>query len=361
MTQNISPSFEIGSRTIAADKATYFIADVAANHDGSLNRAKMLIEKAALAGADAVKFQHFRAEHIVSKSGFEELGSKLSHQENWRKSVFEVYKDASLDWSWTEQLKEAANSFGVEFMTSPYDFEAVDHVDPFVRCYKIGSGDITWLEIISHIASKGKPVILATGASTLEDVDKASRVIENHGVPYAVLQCNTNYTADSGNLAHINLGVISTFSERFPNAVVGLSDHTHGDVSVLGAVALGARIVEKHFTDDNDRVGPDHLFSMNPRTWSEMVYRTRELELSLGNGIKTIQQNELDTVVLQRRSLRFARDMSAGESVQRDDLVVLRPAPVGSLAPEAYLTLLNRRLSRPVQLDQLVSESDFAD
>jgi len=358
---NTSPTFEIRGKVIASDKPTYFIADLAANHDGSLDRAKVLIEQAAAAGADAVKFQHFRAEHIVSRSGFEELGSKLSHQEKLSKSVFQVYDDASIDWSWTEQLKDTADSFGVEFMTSPYDFDAVDHVDPYVNCYKIGSGDINWLEIVDHIASKGKPVILATGASTFLEVERAVQVIERKGVPYAVLQCNTNYTADVSNLAHINLKVISSFAERFPRALVGLSDHTHGDVTVLGAVALGARIIEKHFTDDNNRIGPDHLFSMNPKTWGEMVARTRDLELSLGNGSKVVEKNELDTVVLQRRSLRFARDLPSGYQLKRDDLIVVRPAPLGSLAPEDYMRLLDRKIRRPVRFDQLVRESDFVD
>ncbi len=145
--------------------------------------------------------------------------------------------------------------------------------------YKIGSGDITWLEAIDHMASKGKPVILATGAATLAEVENAVASITRHGVPYSVMQCNTNYTGVSENLHHIHLNVLNTYRERFPDAVLGLSDHTHGHVSVLGAVAIGARIIEKHFTDDVTKEGPDHHFSMTPATWREMVDRTRDLEV----------------------------------------------------------------------------------
>ena len=129
------------------------------------------------AGADCAKFQHFRAPHIVSDYGFRNLGSQLDHQAGWRKSVFEVYQDASLPWEWTEHLAEHAHGIGIEFMSAPYDLEAVDHIDPYVNAYKVGSGDINWIEELEHIAAKNKPVIIATGASTIDDVDRAVAVV----------------------------------------------------------------------------------------------------------------------------------------------------------------------------------------
>ncbi|MGY9124756.1 MAG: N-acetylneuraminate synthase family protein, partial [Actinomycetales bacterium] len=273
---------KIGSKTLGAEHPTYFIADIAANHDGNLERALELMTLAASAGADAAKFQHFRADHIVSDKGFRELGGQQSHQSSWSKSVYEVYQDASLPWEWTKPLADHAKAIGIDFFTSPYDLEAIDFVDEFVPAYKIGSGDITWLEAIDHIASKGKPVILATGAATLEEVDNAVATIARRGVSYSVMQCNTNYTGVSENMNHIHLNVLNTYRERYPDALLGLSDHTHGDVTVLGAVALGARVVEKHFTNDITQEGPDHHFSMTPVSWREMVERTRELEAALG-------------------------------------------------------------------------------
>ena len=346
---------KIGNRELGPQSPTYFIADVAANHDGVLDKALELMTLAKDAGADAAKFQHFRADHIVSDKGFRELGTQQSHQSTWSKSVYEVYRDASLPWEWTKPLADHAQSIGIDFFTSPYDLEAIDFVDEFVPAYKVGSGDITWLEAIDHMASKGKPVLLATGASTLEEVQRAVATVARHGVPYSVMQCNTNYTGVVENLRHIHLNVLNTYREEFPEAILGLSDHTHGDVTVLGAVAMGARVVEKHFTDDVTHEGPDHHFSMTPTTWSDMVERTRELEAALGSGDKVIADNEQETVVIQRRGLRFARDMSAGEVIQASDLVALRPATPGIITPDAVDSVVGKTLRDDVVFHDIVT------
>ncbi|MBT4909090.1 MAG: N-acetylneuraminate synthase [Microbacteriaceae bacterium] len=346
---------KIGNRVLGPQSPTYFIADVAANHDGVLDKALELMTLAKDAGADAAKFQHFRADHIVSDKGFRELGTQQSHQSTWSKSVYEVYRDASLPWEWTKPLADHAQSIGIDFFTSPYDLEAIDFVDEFVPAYKVGSGDITWLEAIDHMASKGKPVLLATGASTLEEVQRAVATVARHGVPYSVMQCNTNYTGVVENLRHIHLNVLNTYREEFPEAILGLSDHTHGDVTVLGAVAMGARVVEKHFTDDVTHEGPDHHFSMTPATWSDMVERTRELEAALGSGDKVIADNEQETVVIQRRGLRFARDMSAGEVIQASDLVALRPATPGIITPDAVGSVVGKTLRDDVVFHDIVT------
>ena len=223
------------------------------------------------------------------------------HQSTWNKSVYEVYQAASVDLGWTPVLKETCDKAGIAFFTSPYAFELVDAVDPFVPAYKIGSGDITWLEIVRHIASKGKPYILATGASSIDEVDRAVQAATQVNPQLALLQCNTNYTGNLENFRYIQLNVLQTYRAMYPDLVLGLSDHTPGHSCVLGAVALGARIIEKHFTDDCTREGPDHKFSMNPACWQEMVERTRELEYALGNGIKRVEENERETVVVQRQ------------------------------------------------------------
>ncbi|HSO27990.1 MAG TPA: N-acetylneuraminate synthase family protein, partial [Anaerolineales bacterium] len=312
---------KIGDRLIGDNHPTYFIADISANHDGDLERARALIHLAAEAGADAAKFQNFRAPKIVSDYGFRELGAQVSHQAKWEKewgkSVFEIYQDASLPFEWTPILKEECDRAGIHYFTSPYDFEAVDAVEPYVPAYKIGSGDITWLEILEQIARKGKPVILATGAADIGDVQRAVHTLQALNPALALLQCNTNYTASLENFSYINLRVLETYRRMFPDVVLGLSDHTPGPATVLGAVALGGRIVEKHFTDDNNRVGPDHPFSMTPASWRDMVERTRELERALGSGDKNVTGNELETVVLQRRCLRAARPIKAGETLER--------------------------------------------
>jgi sialic acid synthase SpsE len=340
---------KIGSKTIGRDEPTYFIADIAANHDGNLDRAISLIHLAAKAGADAAKFQHFKAETIVSDAGFKALGAASAHQAKWEKSVFEVYRDASLNLSWTPFLKEACDNAGIAFFTSPYSMELADEVDRYVPAYKIGSGDITWIEIIRHVAAKMKPVILATGASNMDDVIRAMSAALKINSQFALLQCNTNYSASLENFRYIHLNVLRTYREIHPDLILGLSDHTPGHATVLGAVSLGARIIEKHFTDDTARTGPDHAFSMNPTSWKEMVDRTRELENSIGTGVKQIEDNEKETAVLQRRSIRIVSNMEQGSILGRSALNVLRPCPADGIQPFEIEKVVGRKLRRALQ------------
>ena len=353
-------SFRIGDRAVGPQEPTYFIADIAANHDGSLDRALELITLAKAAGADCAKFQHFRAAHIVSDYGFKALGGQQSHQAAWKKSVFEVYADASLPWDWTPVLAEHCRSVGIEFMSAPYDLEAVAHLAPYVNAFKVGSGDVNWLEELECIASLGKPVLLATGAASLDDVERAMSLLSESGVDVGLMQCNTNYTGDLANAHHVNLMVLRQYVELFPDVTLGLSDHTPGHVTVLGAVALGARIVEKHFTDDTARVGPDHGFSMDPVTWRAMVDDTRLLEAALGNGRKAVEANEAQTVVLQRRCVRAARPLSAGTPLTRDDLEVLRPAPVDAVPAHEVQLVVGRTLIRDLQFGEEVRWVDLS-
>jgi len=334
---------KIGNHLVGEAHPTYFIADISANHDGDLERAKMLIRLAKEAGADAAKFQNFRAAKIVSDYGFKSLGGQLSHQASWKKTVFEVYQDASLPFEWTPTLVEECNETGIDYFSSPYDFEAVDMLDPYVPAHKIGSGDITWPEMLIHIAKKGKPVILSTGASDIGDVQRAIHTILPINPQLVVLQCNTNYTASLENFNHIHLNVLNTYRTMFPDVVIGLSDHTSGHATVLGAIALGARVIEKHFTDDTRRVGPDHPFSMTPDTWKDMVERTRELERAMGSADKMVSGNELQTAVVQRRCLRAARDIQADEVFDREMIDVLRPVAAGAILPYEIEQLIGKR------------------
>ncbi|WP_322509659.1 N-acetylneuraminate synthase family protein [Anaerolinea sp.] len=335
---------QIGNRLVGLNHPTYFIADIAANHDGSLERAKQLIRLAKEAGADAAKFQNFRAPKIVSDYGFKALGGQKSHQAAWRKSVFEVYQDASIPFEWTYELKAVCDEVGIDYFSSPYDFEATDFLVPYMPAIKVGSGEITWHEALEHIARKGLPVILATGASDIGEVAVAVRLILSINKQLVLMQCNTNYTASLENFNHVHLNVLKTYGLMFPDVVLGLSDHTPGHAAVLGAVALGARVIEKHFTDDNNREGPDHKFAMNPDTWAQMVENTRQLERALGSADKFVAENEQETVVLQRRCLRAARDLPAGTVITREDLDVLRPAPRDAIMPYDIPRVLGKRL-----------------
>ncbi len=335
---------DTGRFKVGNEHPTYFIADVAANHDGDLERAKGLIHMCAEAGANAAKFQNFKAETIVSDFGFKSLGGQQSHQANWSKSVFEVYQDASIDLGWAPELRKTCDEAGIDYFTSPYDLDLLPYLSEHVVAWKLGSGDITWHDSIAWMAKDNKPLFIATGASEMAEVEAAMEVALSHTDQLCLMQCNTNYTGSLENFRHIALNVLKTFAQRFPNTVLGLSDHTPGHATVLGAVALGARAIEKHFTDDMNREGPDHGFSMTPQTWRDMVDRTRELELALGPSEKTIMENERETAVLQRRGIRAKRELKAGHAITQDDLISLRPCPNEALAPYQIDRLIGKTL-----------------
>lgn len=335
---------QIGDHRVSITDPAYFIADIAANHDGDLERAKALIWKAKEAGADCAKFQHFLASKIVSRQGFESLTTQVAHQSGWKRSVVEVYDAYHTRRDWTETLVETCRAAGIDYMTTPYDREALEAQAPHIPAIKIGSGDITFHSLLRETSRIGKPVLLATGAATMEDVERAVQLVLEETSQLVLMQCNTNYSGSEDNFRYVNLRVLQTFALRWPGLPLGLSDHTPGHEAVLGAVTLGARVIEKHFTDDNDREGPDHAFALNPETWRAMVSATRRLEAALGTGIKVIEGNELETVVVQRRAVRLVADRPAGHRIRAADLECLRPCPAGAIDPREIDKVVGREL-----------------
>lgn len=354
-----SQEISIDGKKISNAQPVYFIAEIGSNFDQDLSRAKDLIYMAKEAGADAAKFQHYTAQSLVSDLGFKSLGKNNSHQSHWKKSVFDTYANASINQDWTSVLRDTCADAGLSFFTSAYSCKLVDSVDEFVPAYKIGSGDITWTGIIDHIISKGKPVLLATGASNMSDVQRATNTILNVTPDMVLMQCNTNYTAKRENFNHLHLNVISKFQEMYPGVITGLSDHTQGDVAVLGAVALGARVIEKHFTDSTERVGPDHSFSMTPETWRDMVERTRDLQAALGINEKKVEPNEKETKILQRRSVCAAKDLSSGTIISEDYLSMLRPCPDDAIQPFEVSKLLGRTLLKDIKSGEHIKWVDL--
>jgi N-acetylneuraminate synthase len=322
---------DIQGQKIGLNHPTYFIADIAANHDGDLKRAIELIRLAKQAGADAAKFQNFHAPKIVSDYGFKSLGEQLSHQAKWKKSVFEVYADASIPFEWTPTLKDACDEFDIHYLSSPYDYDAIDMLDPYVPAFKAGSSLISWPQAIVRMARFGKTIMISTGASDIADVERAMEMVVPINKQIVLFQCNTNYTANEGNYDHLNVNVLKTYARKWPEVILGLSDHTQSPAPVLGAVALGARVIERHFTDDNNREGPDHKFALNPDNWAHMVDEVRILERALGSEAKHVAENEKETYIVQRHCLRVSRDVKAGETITEDMLEILRPATPGAL------------------------------
>ncbi|MEK9568707.1 MAG: N-acetylneuraminate synthase family protein [Alphaproteobacteria bacterium] len=352
-------SFEIADSKISSSSETYFIADIAANHDGNLERALELINLAKESGADCAKFQHFKADKIVSDFGFRQMSEEaLSHQASWEKSVPEIYEQYHTRREWNGRLLEECKKARIEFMTTPYDIDAVHDLINHVNAIKIGSGDITYLKFLEEVAKKNKPILLATGASDITEVVKAVDVVTEHNAEICLMQCNTNYTGSEENFSCVNLNVLRSYQVRYPGMPLGLSDHTPGHTCVLGAIALGARVVEKHFTDDNERIGPDHKFALNPMDWSEMVKRSRELELSLGDGIKRVESNEKETVIIQRRAVRARRKINQGEQITVNMVECLRPCPADALSASDFNCIIGKTAKRDIVAGEHLSKND---
>ncbi|MEY4458804.1 MAG: hypothetical protein RIT38_9 [Bacteroidota bacterium] len=350
---------KIGKDLIGDNHPVYFIADIAANHDGDIERAKDLIKLAKDSGANAVKFQHHDVKKYVSDFGFKNLGGKFSHQSKWKKSIFEVYKDAEVPRSWTQELKEYCDKLEITFFTTPYDLDTVDFINDFVPAFKIGSGDVAWYEMLKKIAKTNKPVLFASGASNMQEVINAVNIVTELNENVILMQCNTNYTGNDENFKYINLNVLKTYNTVFPNLILGLSDHTHGGVTVLGSVALGAKVIEKHFTDDTTREGPDHPFSMDPLSWRKMVDDTRLLERALGSTLKKVEDNEAETVILQRRAIRLVLDKMKGDKINLEDIQFQRPCPEDAISINDVEKILGKRLSRDFTCGDYIKIEDI--
>lgn len=314
---------KVGKESYIGEGAqTYIIAEIGSNFDGSLERAKKLIDLAAGAGADCVKFQSFKAPKIVSKEGFERLGN-MSFQAEWDKPVYEVYSEAELPREWHKELHNHAHNNNVDFLSSPYDREAVDLLDDLgVSSFKVGSGEITNLDFLEYLAKKGKTIILSTGASVIGEIDKAVSTIRKQGNENLILlQCVTQYPAD---FSDANVRAMKTLGQSF-DVPVGYSDHTKGSTVPIAAVTMGGQLIEKHFTDDTSREGPDHKHAMNPDDFENMVKDIRNLEEAFGSPVKEIYPSEEKTKIIQRRGLFTARKIEKGEVLAREDIDILRP------------------------------------
>lgn len=314
---------KIGNKIIGDTHPTYFIAEIGANFDGSIEKAKHLIDAAKKAGAECAKFQTFSTPRIVSEGGFSHMQLKGVHG-SWGRTVSEVFKDAEFPVAWHKEIADYCKVVGIDFSTSPYFKEAVDLcVDLDVPFIKIGSGDITWLEMLDYIARKGKPVMLATGDATMSEIDEAVRTIEATGNKDLVLmQCITNYPSK---IESANVNVLKTYQSAF-DVLTGYSDHAPGHVVALASVVIGGRVIEKHFTLNKTDKGPDHPHSMEPQEFRFMVDSIREVERAMGSTRKEVVAEEGETVYVQRRCLYAKQDLKKGHIMTSEDIDILRPA-----------------------------------
>jgi sialic acid synthase SpsE len=345
----------IGGRPVGTGHPAYVIAEAGSNHNRDLPTAKRLIEVAAEAGADAVKFQTYTAEGLYSR--YTPTMSYLEDSEllQQKESVWELIKRVEIPWEWHDELSAHAASYRIDFLSTPFQEEAVDLLEKLdVPAYKIASYEVNHLPLIEKCAATGKPLLISTGMASLGDIERALDTANAAGADQvAVMHCAINYPPE---FADLNLHAIGTLASAF-GVPIGWSDHTMGHTADVVAIALGATVIEKHYTLSRDQDGPDHPFALEPDELTAMVTAIREAEAALGSSIKRVTQAEAEMYRLGRRSLVAARSIAADTVLVREDIAVKRPGtgiPVPDLA-----VVVGRRTNRAIEADEVLSWADL--
>lgn len=333
-------------------RQTFVIAEAGVNHNGSVELALELVSAARRSGADAIKFQTFNAERLASRHA-----AKASYQKRLTSgddSQYGMLKALELGPDDFHAIVDQCRHEGIEFLSSPFDEPAADLLNSLgVRRFKIASGEMTNLPLLRHLAATGKELIVSTGMSWLGEVETAVRTLESAGAGHTtLLHCVTDYPAP---VDQVNLAAMTTLSQAF-GLPVGYSDHTTGIEIAVAAVALGATVVEKHFTLDVNMLGPDHAASLDPAAFTRMVAAIRNTERALGDGRKRPAPCELANRDVVRKSVVAARDLAAGTRLTAQDLAIKRPGT--GLAPSMLPDLLGRKTTRAVARDDLIRRED---
>lgn len=333
---------KIGQRVIGTGLPVYVIAEMSANHAGSLARAKEIIHVAKESGADCIKIQTYTPDTLTI-----DCDSKYFHISDgtWEgENLYHLYEKAYTPWEWQRELKEEAGRVGIDFLSTPFDKSAVDFLEDLdVDFYKIASFELVDLPLISYTASKGKPIIMSTGMATLGEIEEAVNAVRNAGRGrLALLRCASAYPAVTDEM---NLRTMQNMAEVF-GVPVGLSDHSMGSVGAVAAVALGACIIEKHFCLDRSIENPDALFSMNPQEFGQMVKDVRQAEKAVGCVKYGVTKQEESSIVF-RRSIFCVKDIKKGEKLTEENIRVIRPGY--GLAPKYYQQVLGQRALQDIE------------
>ncbi|MDT4969343.1 MAG: N,N-diacetyllegionaminate synthase [Acidobacteriota bacterium] len=339
----------IAGREVGPGHSCFVIAEAGVNHNGSLESALQLVDVAVQAGADAIKFQTFKAEHLVTSDA-----PKAAYQlrnTGTTESQYEMLLGLELSHEAHRVLMSYCSQRDILFMSTPFDEESADFLDELgVPVFKLPSGEITNLPFITHVARKGKPLIVSTGMAWMSEVEAAVQSITACGnQDFILLHCVSNYPAEA---ADVNLRAMRAMEEKF-NVPVGYSDHTSGIEVALAAVALGACIIEKHFTLSRDLPGPDHRASLEPEELTAMVRGIRLIEAALGHGRKEPAASEAETASIARRSLVAARDIEAGTKLTEALISIKRPG--SGLSPAMLPQVLGRRMRVPARAGTLLT------
>jgi N-acetylneuraminate synthase/N,N'-diacetyllegionaminate synthase len=341
-------AFAVGERRVGAGAPVFIVAEAGVNHNGDPALARRLVDAAAECGADAVKFQTFRVDALLTR-GAPKAGYQVETT-GAGESQRDMLARLELSLEVLAELKDRAATHGLIFFSAPFDEESADVLDALgVALFKVPSGEITNLPLLRHVAAKARPMILSTGMSSLEEVEQAVAVIRAAGdPPLALLHCLSAYPAPAG---EINLRAMDALAERC-GCPVGFSDHTLGIEIAVAAAARGAAIIEKHLTTDTTLPGPDHRASLDPAEFAAMVRAIRAVESALGDGVKRPMPSEADTRRVARKSLVAARPLRAGERLAAEDILIKRPGT--GISPADLDKAVGRRLTRDVAADDVI-------
>lgn len=328
--------------------SVYIIAEAGVNHNGSLTLAKKLVDVAKDAGVDCVKFQTFVSRNMVSKQALKAEYQKENTDPN--ESQQHMLRKLELSFSEFEELSEYCKYKCIEFMSTAFDFDSIEFLDSIgMTKWKIPSGEITNLPYLLRIAKLNKPIILSTGMSTLDDIRETINVLKTNGTKeLTVLHCTTEYPTSYND---VNLKAMLTIKDEL-GVEVGYSDHTKGIEVAIAAVALGATMIEKHFTLDRTMDGPDHKSSLEPTELMNMVRSIRNIELSIGNGVKAPTSAEKEIMEVARKSIIASKSIKAGETFSEDNLTTKRPG--SGISPMKWFEVIGKTAKSDFEEDDLI-------
>jgi sialic acid synthase SpsE len=339
----------IGDRPVGPAHPPLVIAEIGINHGGDLAVAKQMVHAAAFAGAEIVKHQT----HIVDDEMTD--AARSIHPPNDARSIWDVIADSALTLDEEAELKAFTESLGLMYLSTPFSRAAADFLESIgVVAFKIGSGEMTNHALLDHVCGFGRPIIMSTGMHSLDSVERSVEIIRGHGVPFAILECTNLYPSPP---EIVSLRGITDLGERFPDAVVGFSDHSIGPDMALASVALGASIVERHFTDSRYREGPDISASMDPAQLRHLVDRSREIWQATRNPKERTAAEE-SVYRFARSSVVADRDLVAGTVVTADDIWARRPGS-GEIAGDEFFDVIGMRLTRDVVRNEMLKRSDL--
>ena len=343
-------SMKIGTKKVANYSDVFFIAEAGVNHNGSLELASKLVDAAADAGADAVKFQTFKAEEISTRNAPKSTYHIETTGSDENQSWFDLLKSQELSPDMHEALLKRCQERQILFMSTPYGAYSADLLDELgVAAFKVASTDLNNLPFLNHLSSKGRPIILSTAMSNFHEVTESVELIRSHGIEdLAVLQCSGNYPSS---ISDANLRVMGEFSTQL-RVVSGYSDHTQSSLTAIAATALGAAIIEKHFTLNRDLPGPDHRMSFEPDELGELVSEIKDTSCSLGVSNKFVLESELENRKKLRKSLVTSKRIEAGSVIEEEFLDIKRPG-VG-IEPKYYGEIVGKRVMKTIEADTVI-------